>query len=129
MMSRALRVLIVDDDAVIADTLARVLLVHSIEAIAVHSGEDAVTAARTFRPDAAIVDVMLFDLNGIDTALTILREMPTCRIILFSGHQETSTLLAKAAENGHRFDVYAKPVHPLDLIQALGPLPPLAQLN
>lgn len=122
-MSRASRVLVVDDEAIIADTLAHVLIFHGFEAISVHSGEAALELARTFQPDAAIIDVILSNLNGIETAIAILRDLPSCRIVLFSGHQETATLLAEAAVNGHSFDVLAKPVHPLDFIKVLGPAP------
>lgn len=123
-MSRALRVLIADDDDLVADTLARILKLHEIEALAVHSGVEAVALANTFRADAAILDVVMHDLNGIETALAIAHELPLCRIILFSGNEETSKLLAMAAEKGRTFSAFAKPVHPLELIEALGPIPP-----
>jgi len=121
-MSRALRVLNADDDAIIADTLASVLKIHRFEVLAVHSGVEAVALANIYRPDAAILDVVMHDLNGIEVAIAILQELPSCRIILFSGNEETSTLLASAADKGHNFSAFAKPVHPLDLIEALGPI-------
>lgn len=122
-MVRAFRVLVADDDAIVADTLAQVLKTQGIEAYAVHSGNEAVAVAKSLRPDAAILDVILHDLNGIETALAILRELPSCRIVLFSGNQETPALLAKAALAGPIFNAFPKPVHPLELIEALGPIP------
>jgi CheY-like chemotaxis protein len=124
MTDRTLRVLVADDEVNIADTLASILKLNGFDATAVHSGEEAVELASTFRPDAAILDVMLGGITGIETAYAILRELPACRIVLFSGYQKTADLLAEAAALGHIFDVYAKPVHPQTLIDALGPLPP-----
>ena len=124
-MTRAvLRVLIADDDAVIADTLAQALIIQGIDAVAAHSGEAAIVAARTFHPDVAILDVVLSGINGIDAALAILKVQPTCRIIPFSGNHETAAILEKALADGHSFKIFAKPVHPLELLEALGPLPP-----
>ena len=41
----------------------------------------------------------------------------------------TSGLLAKAAEEGHTFSALAKPVHPLELLERLGPLTPSIDAN
>lgn len=124
-MTRAvLRVLVADDNAVIADTLAQALKLQGFDAVAVDSGEAAVVAASTFHPDVAILDVVLSGINGIDAALAILKVQPTCRIILFSGNHETAAILEKALADGHSFEIFAKPVHLLELLEALGPLLP-----
>lgn len=122
-MSRALRVLIVDDEVVVASTLAQILKLKGSEPLAVHRGEEAVRAVSTFRPDAAIIDVLMPDLNGIEVALAIRQLLPTCRIVLFSGNHEASELLDKAAADGHYFEILAKPAHPLTVLDALGPIP------
>jgi len=115
-----LRVLVVDDEPSVSNTLARILNLNGFEAIAVHSGEDAVALASTFRPDAAILDVFLDGGNdGIEIAHTILRELPTCNILLLSGQPETTELLAKASALGISFRVFAKPVRPELILDAL----------
>jgi len=121
---------VADDDPLTADTLARILELHQFEARAVHSGEAAVELASTFRPDAAIFDVIFGEgLNGIETAIAVLQEFPACRILLFSGVPETATLLAHAANSGHTFRIFAKPTHPVELMEALGPHPPVMALD
>ena len=108
-----------DDEPNIADTLARILQTSGFEAIAVHSGEAAVATASTFLPDVAILDVMLGGLNGIDAASMIVQQRPSCRIVLFSGHPDT----AKLIESGETpFEIFAKPVAPLRLLQHLASL-------
>lgn len=119
MTHRALRVLVADDEFIISDTLAMILKMQGFEAVSVHSGEDAVTLASTFRPDAAILDVFLGGMTGIAAAQAIRRELPTCRIILFSGQTDISELIAKSSANNDVFTVLAKPVHPNALLEAL----------
>jgi DNA-binding NtrC family response regulator len=64
-------------------------------------------------------------MNGIDTAIAIRQVLPKCRILLISGNNNTSELLAVAAEKGHLFDILAKPVHPTYLLhQMRAELPP-----
>ncbi len=65
------KVLVADDERVIADTLAIILNQSGFEATAVYNGEKAVETARTLRPDMLISDVIMTDMNGIDAAITI----------------------------------------------------------
>jgi len=113
------KVLVADDERVIADTLAMILNQSGFEARAVYSGEKALELASAFRPDMLISDVIMADLNGIDTAIRIRASLPEIRILLFSGQAATADLLEKARRDGHEFDILAKPVHPQDLLNKL----------
>ena len=113
------KVLVADDERVIADTLAMILNQSGFEARAVYSGEKALELASAFRPDMLISDVIMADLNGIDTAIRIRASLPGIRILLFSGQAATADLLEKARRDGHEFDILAKPVHPQDLLNKL----------
>jgi CheY-like chemotaxis protein len=112
-------VLVVDDERVIADTLAIILNRSGFEATAVYNGERAVEVAGTLKPDMVISDVIMQDLNGIDAAITIRGLLPNCKILLFSGQAATADLLEKARGQGHEFEILAKPVHPQDLLARL----------
>ncbi|HEX5234908.1 MAG TPA: response regulator [Silvibacterium sp.] len=113
------KVLVADDERVIADTLAIILNQSGFEATAVYSGEKAVEAAETMRPDMLISDVIMNDLNGIDAAIKIRAMLPSCKILLFSGQAATADLLDRAQGQGHQFEILAKPVHPQDLLAKL----------
>jgi CheY-like chemotaxis protein len=113
------KVLVADDERVIADTLAIILNQSGFEATAVYSGERAVEAAQELRPDMLISDVIMTDLNGIDAAIKIREMLPSCKILLFSGQAATADLLERAQEKGHQFEILAKPVHPQDLLAKL----------
>ena len=113
------RVLVVDDEHVIADTLAIILNQAGFDASAVYSGSDAVASARSTAPDLVITDVFMPDLNGIQAAIQIRSFLPSCKILLFSGQAATADLLENARAQGHEFEILAKPVHPQDLLAKL----------
>ena len=70
------KVLVVDDERVIADTLAMILNQSGFDARPVYSGERALEMATTFAPDMLITDVIMDDLNGIDAAIRIRAQLP-----------------------------------------------------
>jgi len=113
------KVLVADDERVIADTLAMILNQSGFEARAVYSGEKALELASTFQPAMLISDVIMADLNGIDAAIRIRSLLPDVKILLFSGQAATADLLEKARADGYEFDILAKPVHPQDLLNKL----------
>jgi CheY-like chemotaxis protein len=113
------KVLVVDDEHVIANTLAMILNQSGFEAKPVYSGEKAVELASTFQPDMLITDVIMADLNGIDAAIRIRALLPKIKILLFSGQAATADLLEKARAQGYEFEILAKPVHPQDLLSKL----------
>lgn len=113
------KVLVADDERVIADTLAIILNQSGFDAKAVYSGEAAVETSESWRPNMLISDVIMADLNGIDAAIRIREKLPSCKILLFSGQAATADLLDQAARAGHQFEILAKPVHPQDLLAKL----------
>ncbi|HUO60634.1 MAG TPA: response regulator [Candidatus Acidoferrales bacterium] len=119
MTRRKPRVLVVDDERVIADTLAIILNQHGFDATAVYTGTGAVERARSEQPDLIISDVIMPDMNGIEAAINIRSFLPTCKILLFSGQASTADLLERARAQGHQFEILAKPVHPQDLLAKL----------
>ena len=113
------KVLVVDDERVIADTLAIILNQNGFDASAVYTGSAAVDRAREAQPDLIISDVIMPDMNGIEAAIRIRQILPACKILLFSGQAATADLLEKARAQGHEFEILAKPVHPQDLLAKL----------
>ena len=113
------RVLIVDDEHIIADTLKAIFSNAGMEAMAVYSAEQAIALLLQWIPDAAIIDVQLQGMNGVDLAIHLKAKYPACALTLFSGHIATADLLEKAERDGYTFDVLAKPVHPADLLSRI----------
>jgi CheY-like chemotaxis protein len=109
-------VLVVDDESVIADTLAEILSRSGYKGIAVYDGDSALESALLTPPEMLITDVVLPGMTGIELAIKMRRIFPDCKIILFSGQASTADLLASARADGHHFTLLNKPLHPHDLL-------------
>jgi DNA-binding response OmpR family regulator len=113
------KVLIADDEKVIADTLAMILNHGGFDARAVYSCKRAVEVAPSFRPDMLISDVIMAELNGVDAAIQIRALLPDIRVFLLSGQTATAEMLAKSPAKDLGFEVLVKPLHPKDLLLKL----------
>jgi CheY-like chemotaxis protein len=111
------RILVVDDEVNIADTLALIFKMGHYSVRVAYSAESAIELIAEWRPDLAVLDVMLPAMNGIDLAIAIKANHPGCHILLFSGHANTAMLLEEAGKKGHQFEVLAKPVFPDVMLQ------------
>ncbi len=114
-----MKIIVVDDEPIIADTLVSILAGEGHDALAVSQGESAVKWAKMVLPDAVISDVIMPGMDGVETAKAIMKFLPTCRIILFSGQTASVDLLSKARAEGYTFEVLAKPINPDKLLEKL----------
>lgn len=120
------KILIVDDEPSITDSLAAIFQLHGYTALRACSGEVAVELARKFRPDFAILDIMMDGMSGVDAAILLRGICPNCRTVLLTGAQASSELVSAASQQGHDFRVLTKPIHPeLLLREVVGPDQPL----
>jgi CheY-like chemotaxis protein len=113
------RVLVVDDESLIADSVAMILNRNGYRAIAKYSGTDALQSIKEQCPDIIVSDVVMPDFNGIQLAKAVRSLCPDARIVLFSGNVDTSSLLDDASIEGYFFEILAKPIHPVQLLKAL----------
>lgn len=113
------RLLIADDERVIADTLAAVLSQVGFNTRAVYTGEAALETAEFYLPDVFISDVVMGGLTGIEVAVTLSRTLPDCKSLLFSSDAAAVNSSREAKMLGRTFEVLSKPAHPDDLIQKL----------
>jgi DNA-binding NtrC family response regulator len=116
------RILIVDDEKNIADTLAMVFKIKGHEAMAVYNAETAVETIETFEPDIVLSDVMMGKMTGVDLAIYLSKARPEVKVLLFSGQAATADLLREASRKGHEFRLLAKPIHPQKLLEDIGAL-------
>ena len=121
------KVLIVDDERVIADSLVAIFSANGHEARAAYSAEDAIEKMSVWRPELAIIDVCLPLMNGIELAVIIQASDPECHCTLFSGQASTWDLLEEARHEGHDFDILPKPVPPAELLSLANLLPNLSR--
>jgi CheY-like chemotaxis protein len=112
-------VFVVDDEPIIASTLASILNSSGFSANAFTDPREALRFAETQCPDFLITDVVMPKLNGIDLGIQFKAMYPQCRILLFSGMAATFDLLESAQKNGHQFNLLSKPIHPEKLLEAI----------
>jgi CheY-like chemotaxis protein len=117
-------IFVVDDEPIIAQTLAVILSGSGFSATAFTNPLDALQASDPACPDLLLSDVVMPELTGFDLAIKFCQGCPQRKVLLFSGRAETSDLLEYARENGHQFALVAKPIHPTDLLAAIDALLP-----
>ena len=79
------RVMIVDDDVHVCETLSRVLEHVGIAHEVYQNAKSAARAAAVFLPDAAIIDFVLPDTDGISLAQQMKVAYPNLHVVMISG--------------------------------------------
>ena len=119
-MSQTERVVyVVDDETMIAESLAKILVQAGFKAIAFDNPLSALEAAKTEPPHLLISDVVMPQITGVELAIRFRSFYPECKILLFSGKSATADLLEQARNQGYEFELLTKPVHPSDLLAKL----------
>lgn len=113
------RILVVDDQKLIADTLTEILNDAGFEAQPAYDGWSALEAAARIRPDRVLSDVLMPRMNGVELAIALRGAYPSLEILLFSGQAGISEILLDGRRRGYEFELIAKPIHPLKLIERL----------
>ena len=113
------RVYIVDDEWIIAETLATILNRNGFSAHPFHNSSQALVRAMDCAPDVLITDVMMPGMTGIELAIALHRAGKHCRILLFSGQSGAMDLLCDARRRGYDFELIEKPIHPMQLVMRL----------
>lgn len=113
------RILVVDDETLIADTIVQILNRNGFVAECAYSGAEAIEIATRCCPELVLSDVMMPQVDGVEAAIEIRRACPDTRIVLFSGQAATMEILARARDRGHDFELLPKPIHPTQLIKHL----------
>jgi CheY-like chemotaxis protein len=112
-------ILVVDDQPMIADTTTEVLNRSGYKAVCAYNGYSALQIAAKLRPDYLLTDVLMPGMNGVELAISIQKELPETKILLFSGQAGITEIVSKARAAGHSFDLLAKPIHPEKLLEHL----------
>jgi DNA-binding NtrC family response regulator len=112
-------VFVVDDEVVIAQTLATILNNVGFQASAFDRPQKAIAACAERPPHLLITDVAMPGMTGIELAIHFRKTQPECKVLLFSGQASTANLLEQARAQGYDFDLLAKPIHPSDLLAKL----------
>ena len=107
------RVLVVDDDASLAEMLTIVLRQEGFDSRACGRGDDAIEAFRDYRPDLVLLDLMLPGLDGIDVCKQIRAESGV-PIVMLTAKSDTVDVVV-GLESGAD-DYVVKPFKPKELV-------------
>lgn len=116
------RILIVEDEKVVADTLGTILSSNGYDTRVAYSAEAAMQIVSQWVPHLAILDVMLPKMNGIELAVSLIECFAGCHVLLFSGQPSVEGLMQKAKSEGHEFTILAKPIHPTVMLDTISSL-------
>lgn len=94
-------VLVVDDEASILEMTKQSLLHNKAEPYAVDSGTEAIAYYREHHEqiDMVLLDVMMPDINGVETCREMLRINPSVNVLFISGYDETDEMKGLCQEN------------------------------
>jgi CheY-like chemotaxis protein len=113
------RILVVDDQKLIVDTIAEILADAGFEVAVACDGWAALELAASFEPERILSDILMPGMNGVELAIAVRKMYPSVKILLFSGQAGISEILDGAEERGYKFDVIPKPIHPKKLIERI----------
>ena len=113
-MTRARRrILVVEDDRVIADAVARRLVSEGYHVDAVHDGPAAVTAAAAVRYDAVVLDLLLPGMDGLEVCRRVQAGRPVPVLMLTARAEETDRIVGLGVGAD---DYLTKPFSPRELV-------------
>ncbi len=112
------RVLVVDDDRLVADTLTLIFERNGFRARAVYSADEALECAREFHPDLLLCDVTMPGRDGLSLVADMTRELPDCRILVLTGfYSNVKNVREHAQKLSRPLGILTKPCQPTELLR------------
>jgi DNA-binding NtrC family response regulator len=111
-------ILVIDDEEVIRDVLETLLVQAGYRVSLAATGEEGLGLARRQAFDAAIIDVMLPDMGGIEVLENLKRSDPELAVLVITAYASVETAL-QAMKKG-AFDYVSKPFKHEELLHILG---------
>ena len=95
-----MKIIIIDDDAIVRESLKNILQSKGIEVLALgSSGREAIELYAKYRPDILLMDIRMDDLNGLEATSAILKRDVDAKILLITTFQDDE-YISKAIELG-----------------------------
>ena len=102
-----INVLVVDDEAVLAEMVSMALRYEGWTISTAGDGSSAIAAARAQRPDVVVLDVMLPDMSGLDVLHKLREENPQLPVLLLTAKDAVEDRIAGLTAGGD--DYVTKP--------------------
>ena len=112
------RILVVDDDRLVADTLSLVFAANGYDAEARYSASAGFERARSFAPGLVLCDVTMPEENGLQLADKLRRELPRTQVLMLSAFASNAAKVdAHSTQTGHPLKLLNKPCRPEELLR------------
>ena len=111
------RILVVDDEASIRQTMARILQRAGMEVTTAAGGQEALDYLARLPFDLAFLDIRMPDINGLKALRTIHAQYPDLPVVLFTAQPDLSSAVEALREGA--VDYLLKPLEPKALIQRI----------
>ena len=118
-----MRILIVDDEPLVAQTLALVFRRNGFEADAVFNADQALAQVRSSPPNLVLCDIDMPGRDGISLMGDLSRELPHCPILVLTGfYSGLSRVREYVATLAQQVSIVTKPCQPVELLRHAGAL-------
>jgi DNA-binding response OmpR family regulator len=112
------RVLVVDDDRLVADTLALIFEKSGFSAKAAYSADEGLDCSREFTPNLLLCDVTMPGRDGLSLVNDVARELPSCRVLVLTGfYSNLKSVREQVRKLAHPAGILTKPCQPTDLLR------------
>jgi len=79
------KIVIIEDDQIIRESLKEILEMNSFQVLAIDSGIDLMKKITKFRPDVLITDIIMPDKDGIEIIIEAKKTLTDIKLIAISG--------------------------------------------
>jgi DNA-binding response OmpR family regulator len=111
------RIMVVDDEEMVRDSLKEILRLEGYDVQAVENGELALNAIQRENYDLILLDLKMSGLDGIDILKAITRIAPETKVILLTGHGSLESAIDALRVGAH--DYLLKPASSSDILSSV----------
>lgn len=117
------RVLIVDDEPVVADTLRLIFEKNGFDSQCAYSVDEAMECADSFHPELLLCDISMPKKDGVELISSMDSRHPKCQILVLTGaYGSIGRVRERATELHRRLPILSKPCAPADVLREAGVL-------
>jgi CheY-like chemotaxis protein len=112
------KILVIDDDRLVADTLSLIFLANGFESESRYSAAEGLERARTFEPELLLCDVSMPEESGLSLVEKISSELPACRMLMLTAYSNNALKVQQSSRRINRtLPLLAKPCPPEELLR------------
>ncbi len=112
-----MKILVVDDDAIVIKSCTRILETEGFETSTVHGAEEALEIVKKENFDLLLIDVKMPKRDGLFLMKEIRKDFPDIPVIVMSGYSTPETVAAVYKSGANKF--IAKPFRPDELLKLI----------